>query len=131
MGEGAALAGFRSGGEPAVHNDRSPPSLARVRAAGHPRGGAADQPARAPGRASALPAQTTRLIGREREVAQVRALLARSEVRLVTLVGPPGIGKTRLALAVVEAFLDAFADGVARDAPSHHSDAAGITGLEP
>jgi ATP-dependent Clp protease ATP-binding subunit ClpA len=40
----------------------------------------------------ALPAQTTRLIGREHEIAQVQGLLSRPDARLVTLIGPPGIG---------------------------------------
>jgi len=45
-----------------------------------------------------LPAQLTTLIGREREIAEVREMLARS--RLVTLTRAPGCGKTRLAIAV-------------------------------
>ena len=45
-----------------------------------------------------LPAQTTRLIGREKEVAEVVQLLKREDVRLVTLTGPGGTGKTRLSL---------------------------------
>jgi predicted ATPase/DNA-binding CsgD family transcriptional regulator len=48
----------------------------------------------------ALPVPPTSLIGREREVAVVLDLLQRADVRLVTLVGPGGVGKTRLALQV-------------------------------
>ncbi|HEX2165183.1 MAG TPA: LuxR family transcriptional regulator, partial [Thermoanaerobaculia bacterium] len=58
---------------------------------------------------AALPADLTRLVGREREVAEVRRLLA--EERLVTLTGAGGIGKTRLALAVA-ADASGFADDV-------------------
>jgi predicted ATPase/class 3 adenylate cyclase len=47
-----------------------------------------------------LPVQTTALIGREREVAEITGLLLRDDVRLLTLTGPGGIGKTRLAIEV-------------------------------
>jgi len=59
-----------------------------------------------------LPAQLTPLVGREREVEQVCGLLCRADVRLVTLTGPGGIGKTRLGLQAAADLLDAFADGV-------------------
>jgi predicted ATPase/class 3 adenylate cyclase len=59
-----------------------------------------------------LPVQTTSLLGREREVAAVCALLRRDDVRLVTLTGPAGIGKTRLSLQVAAELLEAFPDGV-------------------
>ena len=47
-----------------------------------------------------LPVQRTAFIGREPEAAALRQLLSREDVRLVTLTGPGGIGKTRLALQV-------------------------------
>ncbi|MDQ3707447.1 MAG: tetratricopeptide repeat protein [Chloroflexota bacterium] len=50
--------------------------------------------------ATNLPAPLTPFVGRETEVARVRSMLWRTGVRLVTLTGPPGIGKTRLGLAV-------------------------------
>jgi predicted ATPase/transcriptional regulator with XRE-family HTH domain len=59
-----------------------------------------------------LPSQPTALIGREKEIARLSTLLQRTEVRLVTLCGPGGIGKTHLALAVAEVQLDAFLHGV-------------------
>ena len=47
-----------------------------------------------------MPAQTTTLVGRRREVAVLTGLQHEADVRLVTLTGPGGSGKTRLALAV-------------------------------
>src|SRR5437763_121258 len=59
-----------------------------------------------------LPLQPTPFIGREKEIATVVALLHREDVRLVTLTGPGGTGKTRLGLQVAAAVSDWFADGV-------------------
>jgi predicted ATPase/DNA-binding SARP family transcriptional activator len=59
-----------------------------------------------------LPIPSTRFIGREREVADVRALLTRPDVRFLTLTGPPGAGKTRLALEVSSAVAGDYRDGV-------------------
>src|SRR6266436_573771 len=59
-----------------------------------------------------LPIQPTPFIGREKEVASVTHLLRRPDVRLVTLSGPGGVGKTRLALQVAAELCDDFTDGV-------------------
>lgn len=61
---------------------------------------------------SQLPGTTTALIGREGDVAAVLDHITEPDIRLLTLVGPPGIGKTRLSLEVARAASDAFADGV-------------------
>jgi predicted ATPase/class 3 adenylate cyclase len=58
-----------------------------------------------------LPTEPTPLVGRERELAQVFALLCREDVRLVTLTGPGGAGKTRLAVHVAADALENFPGG--------------------
>jgi serine/threonine protein kinase len=59
-----------------------------------------------------LPAAPNSFIGREEAISQVLALLGRADVRLITLTGPGGVGKTRLALEIGRASLSDFRDGV-------------------
>lgn len=65
-----------------------------------------------PGPTPALPVVPTSLIGRRQEVATIAAQLARETLHLLTLVGPPGIGKTRLALEVARHVTRAFPGGI-------------------
>jgi predicted ATPase/class 3 adenylate cyclase len=58
-----------------------------------------------------LPPQATPLIGRERELAEVAAVLGRTDVRVLTLTGPGGAGKTRIALHAAAELLDDFRHG--------------------
>jgi predicted ATPase/DNA-binding CsgD family transcriptional regulator len=60
---------------------------------------------------SPMLAPISSFIGREREIDEIANLLRRDDVRLVTLTGPGGVGKTRLALRVVEEVADRFEDG--------------------
>jgi predicted ATPase/class 3 adenylate cyclase len=59
-----------------------------------------------------LPTQTSEFLGRETQVAAIRDLLDADAVRLLTLTGPGGIGKTRLALQAAADQIDRFEDGV-------------------
>ena len=65
-----------------------------------------------PRRLTNLPLPPAPLIGRERDVASVRQRLLGADTRLITLVGPPGVGKTRLAIQVTTSLLDDYGDGV-------------------
>jgi predicted ATPase/DNA-binding XRE family transcriptional regulator len=61
---------------------------------------------------SNLPATVTSLVGREQEITIVRDNLRSADIRLLTLIGPPGIGKTRLSIEAARAVLPDFPDGV-------------------
>lgn len=59
-----------------------------------------------------LPEQQTGFVGREKEVAYAKELLRRPDVHLVTVTGPGGIGKTRLAVEVARSLVDSFPGGI-------------------
>ena len=71
------------------------------------RGADYEQPA---GPVTNIPATTSRFVGRAADAERVRRLVR--ENRLVTLKGPPGAGKTRLAMEVARGLLEDFPDGV-------------------
>ena len=84
----------------------------RFGAGGGQAASAAAEPSPAGGRGPRpLPVSTTSLLGRERAIDEVAGLVERSGARLVTLTGPGGVGKTRLAVAVGERLLDRFGAG--------------------
>ena len=59
-----------------------------------------------------IPIQRTRFVGREKEVAAAKKLLLSEDVRLVTVTGPGGIGKTRLAVEVASGLVERFPGGI-------------------
>jgi predicted ATPase/DNA-binding XRE family transcriptional regulator len=71
-----------------------------------------------------LPATTTSLIGRQKEIALLHGYLRNNEIRLVTLIGPPGIGKTRLSIEAARESRTDFLDGVFFVALAPFEDAA-------
>jgi predicted ATPase/serine/threonine protein kinase len=91
------------------------------------RDGFAEVPVQRPeSRPSNLPAQRTAFVGREKELAAARNLLLRQDVRLVTVTGPGGIGKTRLALQLASEMADSFPDGTYFAALSAVRDAGSV-----
>jgi predicted ATPase len=84
----------------------------RFAAAGHLAAAAAPSSPGGPRGPRPLPAVATSLIGREQDIGEVAGLFERPEMRLVTLTGPGGIGKTRLAVAVAERLRGRFGAGV-------------------
>lgn len=76
--------------------------------ASHP----ATLPADAIGTRRQLPMPPTPLIGREQVLALLQPRLLHPDLRLLTLLGPPGVGKTRLSIQLAASVGDAFADGV-------------------
>jgi predicted ATPase/class 3 adenylate cyclase len=85
-------------------------------------------PLRSLGRRAALPTPRTTLVGRDEEVAEVVRLVA-GGARLLTLTGPGGCGKTRVALAAAAALDDAYPDGVYFVALDGVEDADAMAGL--
>jgi len=59
-----------------------------------------------------IPIQPTPLIGRDQDAAAAQKRLLDEDARLLTLVGPPGVGKTRLAIQIASSVLNEFGDGV-------------------
>ena len=96
--------------------DLSPQARADLIAAARPELAATPTPSAIPLRLAAVPVPPTPLVGREREVAEACALVRRARdaegTRLLTLAGPGGVGKTRLALAIATEVAPDFADGV-------------------
>ena len=65
---------------------------------------------------ASLPVPLTTFVGRTRELADLESLIVQPDVRLVTVTGPGGVGKTRLAIELADAVFGQFRDGVVYDA---------------
>lgn len=89
--------------------------LAERFASGSARGGALLEPAPSPGATTVIrpPTPLARMIGRDDELALVSRMLTEDKRRIVTITGPGGVGKTRLAIAVAREVEAEFPDGVA------------------
>lgn len=90
-----------------------------------------------PAAAHSLPKAPTPLIGRQQEIGAVRSLLQRTQARLITFTGPPGVGKSRLCLQIAHDLAEDFPDGVyfvplapLRDAPQVATTIAQTLGLQ-
>jgi predicted ATPase/class 3 adenylate cyclase len=70
-----------------------------------------------------IPSLSTSFVGREREINTISTQLRRSDVRLLTLIGTAGVGKTRLALQVATTFTNYFEDGICFVALERYNDA--------
>jgi len=106
-GSGADVA-YRDLGDHRLKDFDRPVRLFQVEGAGLP----SDHPPPRTGSAVGLIVPSNRLVGREAELATVRDLLAAPDVHLVTLTGPGGTGKSRLALELAWEAVERFADGV-------------------
>ncbi|MDQ3855126.1 MAG: tetratricopeptide repeat protein, partial [Chloroflexota bacterium] len=73
----------------------------------------AETPPPEPAKSQSVPVPPTPLVGRSQELQELEAMLRRGDVRLVTLFGPGGIGKTRLSIAITQRVCDEFPDGTA------------------
>jgi predicted ATPase/DNA-binding SARP family transcriptional activator len=81
-------------------------------------------PPRAASRQIDVPAPAVPLVGRESELADIRRILGAEDTRLLTLTGPGGVGKTRLAIEIARVVADDFEDGATFVALDSVSDAA-------
>jgi predicted ATPase/transcriptional regulator with XRE-family HTH domain len=92
--------------------DLSPDQRALLRAAGRPHLDLTTGTASSVRSPNHLPLPLTSFVGRQGEIDAVHDVLCRDDTRLVTLTGPGGVGKTRLALQVAAQLVDGFPDGI-------------------
>ena len=106
--DGVSYKGFRTVDElrDLVQDDLALMLTERFAAPARPRPGAAETTA------DAFPVQPTPFVGRVREVTAVKNMVEAEHVRLVTLTGPGGIGKSRLAFEVARTLTGSFPDGI-------------------